>query len=156
MYISLVRFGRWDGTLIRSDSSVFCRDFVIHPDGEISLWRIFTELNVDTDILDRQQVTLVLNRPIWLISSWLIEAAADMKVYTAVARWLAPNDQRVLRETRFELDFRQAFRHVYRLQIRELEFVGEGQYEYHIEVQGDAGWGEISRNSLFLTSQMIR
>ena len=79
-----------------------------------------------------------------------------MKVYTAIARWLAPNDQRVLRETSFELDFRQAFRYVYRLQIRELEFVGDGQYEYHIEVQGDVGWGEISRNSLFLTSQVVR
>ncbi len=79
-----------------------------------------------------------------------------MKLYTAVARWLAPNDDLVLRETRFELDFREAFRYVYRLQVDELDFVGEGHYEYHIEVLGDAGWGEISRNSLFIRNDVTR
>ncbi len=73
-----------------------------------------------------------------------------MKLYTAVARWVTPHDHRVLRETSFELDFRDAFWHVYRLQIEELEFVGEGHYEYHIEILGEAGWGEMSRNSLFV------
>lgn len=140
--------------MIRIDSSVFCRDFVMHPDGDLSLWRVFTEINIDTELPDESQSTLVLNPPFWLISSWLIEAAADMKLYTAVARWLAPKDQGVLRETGFELDFREAFRYVYRLQIGELDFVGEGQYEYHIEVLGDAGWGEISRNSLFITNDV--
>ncbi len=143
-------------TLIRHDSSVFCRDFVLHPDGETTLWRVFSELNVDTELPDEPQSTLVLNPPAWLVSSWLIEKAADMKLYTAHARWLAPNDHRVLRETSFELDFRQAFRYVYRLQIGELDFVGEGQYEYHIEILSDAGWGEISRNSLFITNDVSR
>ncbi len=126
----------------------------MHPDGDITLWRVFSELNIDTELPDESQSTLILNPPVWLISSWLIEEAADMKLYTAIARWLAPNDHRVLRATSFELDFREAFRYVYRLQIRELDFVGDGHYEYHVEILGDAGWGEISRNSLFITNHV--
>lgn len=128
----------------------------MHPDGEMTLWRVFSEINVDTELPDEPQSTLVLNPPAWLISSWLIEEAADMKLYTALARWLALNDHRVLRETSFELDFREAFRYVYRLQIGELDFVGEGHYEYHIEILGDTGWGEISRNSLFITNDVTQ
>ncbi len=140
--------------MIRIDSSVFCRDFVTHPDGDLSLWRVFTEINIDTELPYDSQSTLILNPPVWLISSWLIEEAADMKLYTAIVRWVAPKDHRVLRETSFELDFREAFRYVYRLEIGELDFVGEGHYEYHVEVLGDAGWGEISRNSLFVTNNV--
>lgn len=138
--------------MIRIDSSVLCRDFVIHPDGELTLWRVFSEINIDTELPEPSHFTLILNPPVWLISSWHIEEAADMKLYTAIARWLAPKDHRVLRETSFELDFREAFRYVYRLQIGELDFVGEGHYEYHIEIAGDGGWGEISRNSLFINN----
>jgi len=138
--------------LIRIDSSMFCRDYVMHPDGDITLWRVFTEINIDTKLPDEPQSTLILNPPVWLVASWLIEEAADMKLYSAVARWLAPRDHRVLRETGFELDFREAFRQIYRLQIEELDFVGAGHYEYHVEILGDAGWGEISRNSLFITN----
>lgn len=126
----------------------------MHPDGDITLWLVFTEINIDTELPDEPQSALILKPPVWLISSWLVEEAADMKLYTAVARWLAPKDQRVLRETGFELDFREAFRYVYRLQIGELDFVGEGHYEYHVEILGDAGWGEISRNSLFITNDV--
>lgn len=140
--------------MIRIDSSVFCRDYVTHPDGDVTLWRVFSEINIDTELGDESQSTLILNPPVWLVSSWLLEKAADMRIYRAIARWLAPNDQRVLRETRFEIDFRKTFRYVYRLKIEELDFVGEGQYEYHIEILGDAGWGEISRNSLFITNHV--
>lgn len=128
----------------------------MHPDGELTLWRVFSEINVNTELPDEAQSTLVLNPPAWLVSTWLIEQSADMKLYTATARWLAPNDHRVLRETRFDLDFREAFRYVYRLQIGEIDFVGEGHYEYHIEITGDAGWGEISRSSLFITNAITR
>ena len=42
----------------------------------------------------------------------------------------------------------------YRARNRELDFVGDGHYEYHVEILGDAGWGEISRNSLFITNHV--
>ncbi len=143
-----------ENVLIRIDSSVFCRDYVMHSDGDMSLWRVFTEMNINSELPDESQSTLILNPPVWLITSCLIEEAVDMKLYDAVARWLAPKDHRVLRETSFELNFREAFRQVYRLEIEELDFVGEGHYEYHVEILGDAGWGEISRNSLFITNDV--
>jgi len=86
--------------------------------------------------------------------SLLIEEEADQRIYPAVARWLAPHDNQVLRETRFELDFRNDARFMYRLQIVELDIVGVGHYEYHVEIMNDSGWGEIARNNLFITNDV--
>ena len=139
--------------MIRTDSSVFCRDFVIHPDGDITLWRVFSELNVGVQ-LPLSPTKLVLNPPVWLISLWLIEEETDRRVYPAVARWIAPNDSQILRETKFEIDFGNEDRFMYRLQIMELDFVGVGHYEYHIETLDDTGWGELTRNNLFITNDV--
>lgn len=138
--------------MIRNDWAVICRDYALHNDEPV-LWRVLNRLNIPFP-LPTEKTTFSLNPPLNLISCWVIEDQADQRVYRATARWLAPGGETELRETSMELDFRQSARFIHQLRLVELDFVGPGHYEYHIEVPGIADWGILSRNSFFVENEV--
>ncbi|MCY4018477.1 MAG: hypothetical protein OXG39_03635 [Chloroflexi bacterium] len=138
--------------MIRNDWAVICRDYLLH-NNEPVLWRVLNRLNVPFP-LSNELTTINLKPLLHFVSFWVIEDEADQKIYPAVARWLAPGGEKILRETPIALDFRHSRRFIYQLRVEVLDIVGPGHYEYHIEVPGIADWGILSRNSFFITNEV--
>lgn len=130
--------------------SVLCRDFTVHDDGSLSLGRVFADTNLDVSVADPPPSPVTLNPEIILISHWFSESDRDRERYPAVLRIVAPEDNQVLEEWQFAIDFLQSDSRLVVFQLDELIFVGDGRYEFHVEVLEFGEWNILSRNSLFL------
>ncbi|MDE2775559.1 MAG: hypothetical protein OXI77_06435 [Chloroflexota bacterium] len=64
---------------------------------------------------------------------------------------MAPDDNLILEELHFSIDFFQSNSRLIVFQLDVLNFVGDDLYEFHIEVLEYGEWNIISRNSLFVS-----
>ena len=71
-----------------------------------------------------------------------------MPRYPAVLRVLAPDDNQILEEWSFAFDFLWNSSSLLVFRFHELMFVGEGLYEFHIDVQEFGEWVILAKNSL--------
>ena len=141
--------------MVRNNWSVICRGHERNERGAVTLHEVSSKLNFFDPLPDGDQLVLPLTPSLWLTSQWHIEDSVNQKVYPAVARWLWAADNEILRETEFELGFRRRMSVRTFLEITELDFVGEGQYEYHIAVQEFGEW-EVKSWNIMLVSNRIR
>ncbi len=128
--------------------SVLCRDFEEHDDGSLSLERVFADSVLGVEISERPPVQVKLNPPVILISHWFAESDLDKLRYPAVLRLLAPGDNTILEEWSFSIDFFRSESALAVFGLSELMYVGDGLYEFHIEVLEYGEWNILSRNGL--------
>ena len=132
--------------------SVLCRDFEAHDDGSLSLERVFADFVLGVSIAEPPPVQIDLHPSVILLSHWFSESDLDNKRYPAVLRVLAPEDNQILDEWSFAIDLFQSESRLSVFSLRELMFVGDGLYEFHVEVLEYGEWNIMSRNSLFVSS----
>ena len=134
--------------------SVLCRNYEVHDDGSISLERVFANSVLDIAIVEPPPVQVALNPPVLLLSHWFKESELDKSIYSAVLRVLAPGDNVILAEWNFAIDLLISDSSLTGFQVRDLEFVGDGRYEFHIEVLEFGEWNIVSRNSLYIREEV--
>lgn len=134
--------------------SVLCRNFEVHEDGSLSLERVFADSVLDIEISEPPPIQVALNPPFILLSHWFKESELDDKIYPALLRVLAPGDNTILAEWNFAIDLLQSHGRLTGFEVRDLEFVGDGLYEFHIEVLKFGEWNILSRNSLYISSRL--
>lgn len=130
--------------------SVLCRDFTVHDDGSLSLERVFADTKLEVSVAEPPPSQVTLSPEIILISHWFSESDLDRERYPAVLRIVAPEDNQMLEEWHFAIDFMQSDSRLVVFQLEELTFVGDGRYEFHVEVLEFGEWNILSRNALFL------
>ena len=134
--------------------SVLCRNFEVHDDGSISLERVFADSVLEIAVAEPPPVQVALNPPVLLVSHWFKESDLDNKIYPAVIRVLAPGDNMILAEWKFAIDLLLSDSSLTGFHVRDLEFVGDGLYEFHIEVLEFGEWNILSRNSLYISDKV--
>lgn len=130
--------------------SVLCRDFDKHDDGSLSLERVFADSVLDIATVEPPPVQVALNPPVLLLSHWFKESELERNIYPAVLRVLAPGDNVILTEWNFAIDLLLSDSSLTVFQVRDLEFVGDGLYKFHIEVLEFGEWNIVSRNILYI------
>ena len=130
--------------------SVLCRDFEEHEEGMLTLRNVFADAKVDIESAEPPPFDVALDPAVTLVSYWFMESDLDQPRYPAVMRVLAPEDNQILAEWHFAIDFMWSSSSLTAFQFSELTFVGDGLYEFHIEVQQFGEWNIMSRNSLYL------
>ena len=128
--------------------SVLCRGFTVH-DGSLSLERVYADSKLEVSVAEPPPSQVTLSPTIILISHWFPETDLDLKLYPAILRIVAPEDNQILEEWRFSIDFLQTYFRLAIFHINELTFVGNGLYKFHIEVLEYGEWIIMSRNSLY-------
>ncbi len=98
-----------------------------------------------------QAETVIFDPPALLVSHWTAEFDADRRVHSATVQMLAPGGEQVLWSKDVELDFRQQSSHLMVLIMQDLQFVGEGTYEYHVVIEEFAAIGEWGRACLTIS-----
>ena len=131
--------------------SVLCKDFEEHNDGMLTLTNVFAEAKVS---ITPPTLLIELDPPIILISYWFTESELDMHRYPAILRVLAPEDDQILAEWRFSIDFVLKNSRLMVFYFRELTFSGAGFYEFHVEVLQYGEWNIMSQNSLYLDNKL--
>ncbi|MDE2819585.1 MAG: hypothetical protein OXN94_18310 [Chloroflexota bacterium] len=134
--------------------SVLCRNFEMHDDGSLSIERVFADSILGIEITEPPPILVALNPTVILLSHWFKESDLDNKRYPAVLRILAPGDNEILAEWHFAIDLLQSDSSLSAFQIAELEFVGNGFYEFHIEVLEFGEWHIQTRNSLYIRNNV--
>ena len=134
--------------------SVLCRDFERHDDGFVTLERVFAESILQIDISEAPPIHVSLNPTVFLVAHWFNESDHDTNRYPAVMRVLAPDDNRILAEWHFAIDLLFSSSSLTVFHISELEFVGTGLYEFHIEVLEYGEWNILTRNSLYVRNSL--
>ncbi len=132
--------------------SVLCRYFEAHDDGSLSLERVFADSVLGVAMAEPPPVQVDLRPSVILISHWFSESDLDKQRYPAVLRVLAPEDNQILDEWNFAIDLFQSDSSLAVFHVRELMFVGDGLYEFHIEVLEYGEWNIMSRNSLYVSN----
>lgn len=130
--------------------SVLCRGFEQHDDGMITLQNVFAEAKIAITPPIPYPREVALNPAVILISYWFTESDLDKLRYPAVLRVLAPEDNQILTEWNFAIDFMYGRSSLTVFYFHELTFVGAGLYEFHIEVPQFGEWNIMTQNSLFL------
>ena len=137
---------------MRLSWSVLCRDYVTHEDGSIDLEQVFADSALGVAIAEQPPVQIRLQPPVLLISHWFKESDLDQLRYPALLRILAPEDNQILAEWNFAVDFFQSDSSLAVFGVEELTYVGDGLYEFHIEVLEFGEWNIRSRNSLYVSN----
>ncbi len=135
--------------------SVLCRDFDQHDDGMLTLKQVFADSTLDIFPPSQPPIQVELNPMVILISYWFTESDLDKVRYPAVLRVLAPEDSQILTEWHFAIDFLYSASSLVVFRFHELTFVGEGLYEFHIEVPQFGEWTIMSQNSLYLSDMLL-
>ena len=130
--------------------SVLCGDFEKHEDGMLTLRNVFADAKVGIRSATPPSLEVALNPAVILISYWFTESNLDKPRYPAVLRVLAPEDNQILAEWNFAIDFLYRSSSLTVFHFRELTYVGAGLYEFHIEVPQFGEWNIMSQNSLYL------
>ena len=136
---------------MRLNWSVLCRGFTEHGDGSLSLERVYANYKLEVSVTEPPPAHVTLSPAIILISHWFPESDLDQRRYPAILRIVAPEDNQILEEWHFSIDFLHTDFRLAIFQIEELTFVGDGLYEFHIEVLEYGEWNIISRNSLYVS-----
>ena len=131
--------------------SVLCRDYTLHEDGSLSLERVYADSKLEVSVTEPPPAQVSLSPAIILISHWFPETDLDLNRYPAILRIVAPEDNQILEEWHFSIDFLQTDFRLAIFHITELTFVGDGLYEFHIEVLEYGEWNIMSRNSLYVS-----
>lgn len=131
--------------------SVLCRGYTEHGDGSLSLARVFADSKLEVSVTEPPPTKVTLSPTIILISHWFAESDLDLERYPAILRILAPEDNQILEEWHFSIDFFQSNSRLVVFQLEELTFVGDGLYEFHVEALEYGEWSIISRNSLYVS-----
>ena len=134
--------------------SVLCRDFESHEDGSLSLGRVFANTKLEVSVAVPPPSHVTLSPEIILISHWFSESDGNKERFPAVLRVVAPEDNQMLEEWQFAIDFSQSDSRLVVFQIDELTFVGDGRYEFHVEVLEFGEWSILSRNSLYVSNSI--
>ncbi len=134
--------------------SVLCRDFEQHEDGTVTLKEVFADSVLRIEIAEPPPLQASLNPPVILLSYWFRESESDKRRYPAVLRILSPDDNQTLAEWHFGIDFMLSDGRFTRFQLDELEFVGAGLYELHIEVLEFGEWNLLSRNGILVSDTL--
>ncbi len=116
----------------------------------LTLRNVFADAKVDIESAAPPPFEVELNPAVILISYWFAESDLDKPRYPAVLRVLAPEDNHILAEWHFAIDFMHSTSSLTVFHLRELMFVGDGLYEFHIEVPQFGEWNIMSQNSLYL------
>ena len=131
-----------------------CGDFEEHDDGSLSLKRVFADAVLRIEIPAPPPVQVPLSPMVMLISHWFSESDLDTYRYPAVLRIVAPGDNQILDEWSFAIDLMQTNSRLAVFQVSELMFVGDGMYEFHIEVLEFGEWNILSRNGLYVSDTL--
>ena len=134
--------------------SVLCRDFTVHDDGSLSLDRVYADSKLEVSVTEAPPTQVTLSPTIILISHWFAESDLDLKRYPSILRIVAPDDNQVLEEWHFSIDFFQSNSRLVVFQLDELTFVGGGRYEFHVEVLEFGEWHILSRNSIYVSNTL--
>ncbi len=134
--------------------SVLCRDFETHEDGTVTLKEVFADAMLRIDIEEPPPLRASLNPPVFLLSYWFRESASDKRRFPAALRIVSADDHQTLAEWRFGIDFLLSESHLMQFQLNELDFVGAGLYEIHIEVLEFGEWNLLSRNSIYVSDAL--
>ncbi|MYD10227.1 MAG: hypothetical protein F4X02_09305 [Chloroflexi bacterium] len=135
--------------------SVLCRGYTEHGDGSLSLERVFADARLEVSVAEPPPTQVSLSPAIILISHWYPETDLDLNRYPATLRIVAPEDNRILEEWQFSIDFLLADFRLAIFNIDELTFVGDGLYEFHIEVLEYGEWIIMSRNSIYVSKTVL-
>ena len=131
--------------------SVLCGDFEKHEDGMLTLRNVFADAKLGITPSAPPPLEVALNPAVILISYWFTELDLDKHRYPAVLRVLAPEDNQILAEWNFSIDFLYRSSSLTVFYFRDLVFVGAGLYEFHIEAPQFGEWIIMSQNSLYLS-----
>lgn len=134
--------------------SVICGDIEQREDGMLNLFDVFADAKLGIITAGSPPLEVTLNPAVMLISYWFTESDLDKPRYPAVLRVLAPDDNQILAEWHFAIDFMYGSSSLTVISIQDLIFVGPGLYEFHIEIQQFGEWNIMSQNSLFVTDQL--
>ncbi len=134
--------------------SVLCRDFDKREDGMLTLRNVFADARVSITPSFPPPLEVALNPAVILISYWFTESGLAKMRYPAVLRVLAPEDNQILDEWHFAIDFLYGRSSLKVFYFRELMFVGAGLYEFHIEIPQFGEWTIMSQNSLYVSDQL--
>ena len=96
----------------------------------------------------KQTETVLFDPPAVLVSQWTAEFDADRRAHPAIVQLMAPGGEQVLWTKRMELDFRYQSYNLMMLIMQDLQFVGEGTYEYHVVMEEFSAIGEWGRACL--------
>ena len=130
--------------------SVLCREFEKHEGGMLTLHDVFADAKVDIDASSPPPIEVTLDPAVILISYWFTESDLDKPRYPAILRVLAPEDNHILAEWHFAIDFMFSGSSLTVFHFSDMTFVGAGLYEFHIEVPQFGEWNIMSQNSLYL------
>lgn len=137
---------------MRHDWTLLCADAQTQDSGAIGLGNVFSTLEVYSPFGALEQAeTVIFDPPALLVSHWTAEFDADRRVHSATVQMLAPGGEQVLWSKDVELDFRQQSSHLMVLIMQDLQFVGEGTYEYHVVIEEFAAIGEWGRACLTIS-----
>lgn len=134
--------------------SVLCKDFEVHDDDMITLKQVFADTILDFASPIPPSAEVEFTPPVVLVSYWFSESDVAHRRYPAVLRVLAPDDNQILEEWSFAFDFLQSASRLLVFRFRELMFVGDGPYEFHVEVPEFGEWVIKSRNSLYISDTL--
>ena len=134
--------------------SVLCRDFEQHEDGTVTLKEVFADAILRINLEEPPPLQATLNPPVIALSYWFRESELDKRRYPAVLRILSPEDNQTLAEWHFGIDFMLTDSRLTKFQLDELDFVGTGLYEIHIEVMEFGEWNLLSRNSIYVSDAL--
>ena len=130
--------------------SVICRGFERHDNGTLTLQNAFADTILTLSIPQSPPVQVPLRPSIFLVSYWFIESDAEKRNYSAVLRILAPGDNHELLSLDFDIDLSELPNKLVTINFAELLFVGNGLYEFHVEVIGFGSWEVTSQNSVYI------
>lgn len=88
--------------------SVLCKNFEEHDDGTLTLERVFADSVIEITSPKSPPAQVQLDPTVVLVSYWFKESELDKHRYPAVLRVLAPEDNQILEEWSFAIDFLRA------------------------------------------------
>ena len=135
--------------------SVLCRGYEEHDDGSMTLKNVFADSVLNVSPLDSPPVQVALRPTVVLVAYWFAESDSDRKRYPAILRVLAPGDNQILDEWSFAIDFLLSSNSVTVFAFTDMMFVGDGLYEFHIEVPEFGEWTIMSRSALYINEERI-
>ena len=137
---------------MRHDWTLLCTEALTQDSGAIDLGNVFSTMQVSSPFSELEQVeTVLFDPPTVLASHWTAEFDNERRVHYGTVQLFAPGGEQVLWTKGVELDFRHQSIYVVTLIMQDLQFVGEGTYEYHVVVEDLVAIGEWGRACLAIS-----
>ena len=137
---------------MRHDWTLLCTEALTQDSGAIDLGNVFSTMQVSSPFSELEQVeTVLFDPPTVLASHWTAEFENERRVHPATIQLFAPGGDRVLWTKNVEIDFRYDPSQLMILIMQDLQFVGEGTYEYHVVIKEVVAIGEWGRACLAIS-----